>query len=69
MGPQPGSNQDRVAIDDDQRQVIADIGARALSTPERRAFAYDFDLSHDHERCHYGAVLNGYEIGRLDGTP
>lgn len=68
MEPQPGSTQDRVAIDDDQRQVIADIGTRALSAQERWAFAYDFDVSHDRERRHYGAVRNEYEIGRLDCT-
>ena len=58
MAPQPGPTQDSVALDDDQREVIADIGIRAISAQEPPTSAYAFDVSHDRELHHYGAVLN-----------
>ena len=68
MAPQPGSTQNSEALDDDQRQVIADIGIGAISAQELPTSVYEFDVSHDRELHHYGAVLNGYEIGRLDSS-
>lgn len=69
MSSQTGSGptQDGFALDD-QRRVIADIDARAMPAQEPPTSAYDFDVSHDRELHHYDAILNGYEIGRLDYT-
>jgi hypothetical protein len=42
-----GATQNDVALDGDQRQVIADIAARAIPAQEPPTSAYEFDVSHD----------------------